>query len=518
MVKGTVTGESRIEGGYRLISVAQLCWVWTAYRQKQIGFKELRVWFAAHEMSARRCQLTKGRVPRFTLTEMQLLVGNDVASLRAAIRKLQGAGCLSWCESSITFSAVPEDSAKESIEFQQMLGLIINNRRKVPVPRRILRLLACSSRPSTIATVLGFLLRCLYQKRGQSFPEGCCKASWVGEVFGLDPRNIRRAKQNLVALGWLLPKDSDHWHRQRWGGKAVINLDWSAPSTRRPAVKRSPYRLSDSVPQMPYPESDKKLLSESTNSKPAAPAPDGVSSKRGRGERGGKQTGLCCLKRDDLANPRQLQVLWMRACSARLVSQSSAERLNFFAAAQRALRVGTHNPPGLFVILVRRRLWSMISQGDEDQAREMLRTLERSAVLVPPIVRTLTPPKRPPSSQAISNPERQSAIRTQILHSLASGGTEDLPPFPADSSPIRFVTGGSVAQRRRVKVDRPAGGDPVGRDLEALPRSVQSQSRRMGNHSYSNHPSFGRDSHTVLRYGPSRRRKPVVVSATQTRV
>jgi hypothetical protein len=65
----------RVEGGYRLIPVPLVCAAWTAYRQKLIEFRDLRVWFAAHEVASRRCRMRRGTVPNHTVAELQGLVG-----------------------------------------------------------------------------------------------------------------------------------------------------------------------------------------------------------------------------------------------------------------------------------------------------------------------------------------------------------------------------------------------------------------------------------------------------------
>ena len=62
---------------------------------------------------------------------------------------------------------------------------IPNHRRLVPVPRRILRLLAGGCRPALIATILGHLIRCLYLKGGQ------CLGRGAGQGV-VDRRHLRR--------------------------------------------------------------------------------------------------------------------------------------------------------------------------------------------------------------------------------------------------------------------------------------------------------------------------------------
>ena len=79
-----------------------------------------------------------------------------------------------------------------------------------------------------------------------------------------------------------------------------------------------------------------------------------------------------------------------------LVTDSEGDRLKFVAAAEHARVIGTKNPCGLFVRLVRGKLWHFLTQGDEDAAslrlkrhlfggprREELPAAPRSCLLVP---------------------------------------------------------------------------------------------------------------------------------------
>src|SRR5688500_18068865 len=97
MTLGMERATARVEGGYRLVTVPQMCAAWTAYRQKLIEFRDLRVWFAAHEVVSRRCQTGKGRVPNHTLAELKGLVGGVGGEhLRASLHRLERHGLLKW--------------------------------------------------------------------------------------------------------------------------------------------------------------------------------------------------------------------------------------------------------------------------------------------------------------------------------------------------------------------------------------------------------------------------------------
>jgi len=76
---------------------------------------------------------------------------------------------------------------------------------------------------------------------------------------------------------------------------------------------------------------------------------------------------------EDLKDTGRLLVLLAQAIARDLVGTSEADRLRFVAAAEHALAVGKGNPPGLFLYLVRGRLWRYLTQEDEDRASRRLK-------------------------------------------------------------------------------------------------------------------------------------------------
>jgi hypothetical protein len=215
-------------GGYQLIPAVRLALAWWAYHEKLIRLVDLRVWFAAWEIRARRCRRPTPLPRRYGLGELQRLTGLSLKRLRASLRRLEDAGLLAWSESAIAFPVSVEGVPLSDREgFRDFLGHIPNLRRLVPVPRRILRLLAGGCRPALIATILGHLFRCLYVKDGQCLPVGRVKASWIADTFGVGLRRVKQARQDLVAMGWLIPLPSPQWAMNRWGALIRINLGWS---------------------------------------------------------------------------------------------------------------------------------------------------------------------------------------------------------------------------------------------------------------------------------------------------
>lgn len=402
---------ARVEGGYRLLSVPELCAAWTAYRQKLIEFRDLRVWLAAHEMVSRRCQMGRGRLASHTLAELKGLVGGVGGEhLRASLNRLERHRLMRWSEASIDFCA---SEAIAQLGFG-MTSQIVNSKRRVPIPRRTLRFLAKASRPTLVATVLGYLLRCVYARGTELFVEGCCAASWIAETFGVDLRNVRRAKATLQSLGWLTATGSPHWHRQRWGAKARVNPQWShAGPTGLPPRKHK------STTNLPPPLNKELSLKEISNPEPANRT-DGASAKRlGKGT-------LKDVSVADLRDPSRTQRLWRAAVIAGWLNPSEADRLNCFAAAERAKRVGTRNPCGLFVTLMRDRLWKLISQEDEDRARQVLHSLRS----------TDTPRSREPADEPWRQaPQDVGPVHELVIQSLASVSHLHGNDFPGDTPP-----------------------------------------------------------------------------------
>ena len=98
---------SAVEGGYRLIGVTQLFAAWWAYEQGHLQFRDLRTYFALHEMTSRRCTMRKGRSPCFTLEELGRLVGgSDRKPLAASVRRLENAGLSTWNTSELLFNEI----------------------------------------------------------------------------------------------------------------------------------------------------------------------------------------------------------------------------------------------------------------------------------------------------------------------------------------------------------------------------------------------------------------------------
>jgi hypothetical protein len=406
------TAQRKPEGGFQFISVAHLCAVWCAYESRRLRLHDVRLWCAAQEMLARRCQLTAGQQPVYRHDELHSLTGGR-GGITAALARLQTNGLLTWATSALTF---PSPVIEANTPLATMLAKIPNQHRRIPVPRRLLRFLAKGCSRVLLATILGHLFRCLYYRQGQCRAEGFCKASWIADVFGVSPRAVKTARQRLEALGFLQRTETPQWVRNRYGQKMTINLQWegtlgvpSGAQTPAREIAPPPALLSSEIAP---PDSDRQLLTEQNHQNPACGAPTGVLSTLFAQAQACLRNGTSLLEEPDpsegipavtaaphvqtlpvavqpppLPPPRlqhvlvpdlhdlaRLLLLYTQAVQAQLVDSSEAARLNFVALAQHVLRFQPKNPGGLFLQLLRHRRFAVITQAEEDHARRRLNT------------------------------------------------------------------------------------------------------------------------------------------------
>jgi hypothetical protein len=256
-----------------------------------------------------------------------------------------------------------------------MREAIQNWRRKVPVPRRVIRFLAGCGRKVMIATVLGHLLRCVYWRDGRCISGGRCKSSWIADVFGVDGRNVKAARKELVDLGWLTPLGAAQTALNRWGLPVLVDLDHDFVAGRVYAKSPPPSELSTTKSPPPY--KNRELSMRVENQKPGSGRGAGVSMRQAG------EPDLRNVTVVDLREPRRLDGLFRQGIAAGAVADTPADRLRWFAAAERALTLGTRNPCGLFVRLIRQSLWHYITNGQEDVARMKLKMLDQGNGFTP---------------------------------------------------------------------------------------------------------------------------------------
>jgi hypothetical protein len=384
-------------GGYRLIPVSSLLQAWLAYRSGEISLRDLRVWFACHEMLARRSHAKGDRKPKFTIEEVHQLVGGVGGQhIRQSITHLTKAGLIQWSESSLTILRPEPTQAKYGVPLKSMLAKVTNHQRRIPVPRRIVRFIGLKGTRALIATILGHMLRCLYLRNGSCNSIGRCKASWIADVFSVDLRSIKAARADLIRNGWLIPGDSSQILKNRYGAAFAINIHWqvgsnyTAPTLSNEHNKTvSPPRTPVTHNQKPTPINNKYLSKKSTNNQyPGSTGLPGVwkgeereEKPVPRHERVGDSLAVAATRKtpsmsdirvEDLRDAKRCEALYQDAVRRKLIRNDARHRLEFFTAAAYAQRKATRNPCGLFRTIIQNQLWHHGTAMDEESAQQIL--------------------------------------------------------------------------------------------------------------------------------------------------
>lgn len=358
---------------------------WWAYRVgKLISYRAFRVYLALHEVQERRDAASRTRrrdgepacEPRYAadklVDEVHAIVGGVGGEhIRAEFRALKRAGLVSATASRILFDESPDRMPVEDLaSLWAMCEQIPNRKRRVPVPRSMLKYIAGGARAAVAATMFGQVLRCLYWKGGKCHAEGSCSTSFVAEVFGVHQRTVKDARLLLRRIGWLVSVEADHWHVQQHGGRGVINLFWSRADVAQPGgvETESPPPKADSTTESAPPVQTENLPSGYKNQEPAKGRPAGVFVSKGRE----KRPDLRRMVYADLSTTWRLVTLFSQAVTRGLLSGSEHDRLTFVSLAEHAIAYG-RDAVRLFSWLLRHpRCWSFINIEDEEAARRRL--------------------------------------------------------------------------------------------------------------------------------------------------
>lgn len=407
----TGTYQQAITGRYRRITTHQVAMAWWLYSTGRIGYRALRVYFAAHEMAERRRYTGPGgdRVkPLYELPELKALVGGRGSKtadrdLSADVKRLGDLGLVKITPRAITFATSVEQIALEdSLEdFWTLYQALPNRRRTVPVPRRTLRALAAGFRRGETAYILAALVRSVFwhKESGVYRTDGRTKGTWIAEVFGISRRAVTEARTRLIELGWLRPLEAPQWALNKWGVHEAVNLDWApgdAPEAASEAVDNSAdepvgeagasggsasppagFSAGSASPclnssSLPTGDSKTRRLGRE------APGPSWSGSRKRNNLRAGRQEGpagrpnIRNVHPDHLKDTEALLELHRQAVAIGLACDSPAGQLDFLSMANRA-RTRGHKPGALLIWLLKERKTEFITNADEDAARKQLR-------------------------------------------------------------------------------------------------------------------------------------------------
>lgn len=394
--QSTYTVEA-VEGRFRPIAAMQLSLSWWLYHDGHISRRQLRVYFALHEMAERRRYIKadgggRKRKPNYLVEEIASLVGGRgstaaLDALRADVRKLAKIGLAQMSEHAIAFAKSPDQTTVDDLTgFWTFWDKIPNRTRSVPVPRRTLRALAAGFTKAVTGTVVALSIRSIHwhKREGDFRVDGRTKGSWISDAFGLSRRAVTDARAHLIAIGWLKPLQTPQVLLNRYGNHDVINVAWShrdsiqqanndpvgfaSPGAQNPSEFASPIKNR-------LPSSTKKTL-ENRNSEMVSNRKDKSWGDRERNPAKESQAvrkklvakpNLRAIHSEHLRDTGALLELYGQAVKKRLIEDGDRGRLDFIAFAERARSRG-HNPGALFSWLLRNRKFEFITQADEDAA------------------------------------------------------------------------------------------------------------------------------------------------------
>lgn len=384
-----------VESGYKTITPVQLCNGLSALAAGTIGFRAFRVYVAcfaivAAREAADRARKAGGRrggvMRRYRIEELQRLVGEGSGrKVRGDLARLGRAGLLAFRETEIRIAETPLPSAEDILE---VAAGARSSTRPIPVPRSVLRFLARCTKPALAKAVVAYLIRGLSidRRTGEIRSRGSVKLSWIEAAAGISERAARYARAELVHLGWI-GRDRGSLQRKlnRDGAYFQIDLAWRCPPRGAPAradggrsageegisgtAPRTGIapRGAEDVRRFAPPRERPETPNGSKYQRTRGADPAGVFSKPSEG-----RPTLRSIRREDLGSCSRMEELYWQAVGKGIIGHSDSAALNWLAAAIRANGVRDGDPVRIFVGIVRRRLWSHITQVQEERARQAL--------------------------------------------------------------------------------------------------------------------------------------------------
>lgn len=424
--KGVWTDQ--ITGRYRKITVHQLAMAWWCHQAGHITRRQLRVWFAVHEMAERRRYTDPGtcrdapRQPLYSLDELKALVGGRGsptadAELSADLRTLNRLGLVKCGHHAIEFAVSIDRLAVDDVSgFWSMFNQLPHHRRAVPVPRRMVRALAAGFTKGVTAVVIAALIRSLFwhKEKAAYRVDGRTKREWIAEVFGVSVRTVTDARARLIELGWLVPLETPQFLLNRYGTHDAINTEWErgeggrkeesggVPGGAGDAFKsescggssggvgdrnrqagsaspRSDFQAGSASPDLnrslPLTGNQTTRTPAPTRAEPAGVSRCSTRRKGGRKEnirRPGAAPTIRDIRSEDLADVGRLLELHTQAVKLGIARAGEGGRLEFLAMAERA-RARGNKAGALFFWLLKERKSMFITQSDEDEANRRLK-------------------------------------------------------------------------------------------------------------------------------------------------
>ena len=379
-----------ILGGICPLAPIQICLLWAARQEKIISPLAFTVYFAAHEVKFWRCKTEPGQTYRYTPYGFQrddvnrLLPEVPEAKIAKAFDELEAINMLTIADTAIWFAeTLNEVSVNERVKQRALTmfnQLHPDTRDKlINIPRRLLKLiLQCGRRIVRAATLFGLLLTTMLTKRTTQYEgyKGCCKASWIGTLFGVNAKRVNLERARLIEEGWFTREPTTPRAGKKFGQWVRLTL---VPSEPTPEPVENPTPDTPKV-QPQNPDSDTKvqpLLNPSLSSEEEILNNQTLSADE-------PEAGACQpnhldepiwtdIQLHDLRQDDRSEALRQQAIQRGHLKNTQPDRITFFAAIAHAFRVAKHNACGLLRTVVEQGHWHFLSQADEYNAIQRLR-------------------------------------------------------------------------------------------------------------------------------------------------
>lgn len=372
---------SNIQGGYKAQTVTQVANLLSAYEAKAVSLKAVRVYLAALVSAASREAASRSKTKvkrrgevttlRFATQELARLTGLSESVIKRELKALRQAGLMTFGESEVLFETLP---IPESEALSLKLSGNRSPKRPVPIPRSLLRLLAKSSKGSTIKTALAYAVRGLtLTKTGEIRAAGSVKATWIANTLNMSERSVRSARSELLGLGFITDDEGSHQLKlNRTGAYFTVNLSFAVPKFAPPPTQnRVIFAPLIKDRKTPYGSKNQKTQPQRLNSSGVCTANTGEqnSVKEGRLPK----PNIRDVRAEDLKSFGRVEELYRQAVRQKLIEPTEAGVVNFISAACRARGVTKGDSAKIFIGIIRQNLWTHITQRDEDRALTALR-------------------------------------------------------------------------------------------------------------------------------------------------
>src|ERR671914_828119 len=233
-----------ILGGTCPLAPMQICLLWAARQENIISPLAFTVYVAAHEVKYWRCKSEPGQTYRSTPYGFQrsdvnrLLPEVPAAKIAKAFAELDAIHLLTISNTGIWFAeTLNEVSVHERVK-QRALTMFSQlhpdtRDKRIKIPRRLLKLIIqCGRRIVRTATLFGLLLTTMLTKRTTRYEgyKGCCKAAWIGKLFGVNAKRVNRERAKLIEEGWFTREPTTPRARKKFGQWVRLNLTPSEPT------------------------------------------------------------------------------------------------------------------------------------------------------------------------------------------------------------------------------------------------------------------------------------------------